>query len=167
METEDREEQPWKVSSPMEVTPLGTLILEINRLSLKDGRSVMPSGKITRYVLVAPTKNAFGKAVKPCKNSIVVKDVGISDQLDTLNRLFIVKPVTLSEIFRVSRDAQPSRAPATLVTEAGMERDVMFFLSAKAPASIATTGFPSIEEGISTSRSDPTYLRIVREPSML
>ena len=136
----------------MEATPLGTLILEITVLSLKDGRTVIPFGKITRYALVAPVKNAFGKVVKPCKNSIVVSDVGMPDQFDTLNRLFIVKPVTLPEIFRVSREEQPSRAPAALVTEAGTERDVMFFLSAKAPASIATTGFPSIEEGIWTSR---------------
>ena len=126
----------------------------------------MPSGKITRNVLVDPTKNAFGKAVKPRWNSIVVKDVGISDELETLNRLLILKPVTLSEIFRVSMDSQPSRTPAALVTEAGMKRDVMSFRSAKVPASIATTGFPSIEEGIWTSRSDPTYLRIVRESSM-
>ena len=67
----------------MEVTPEGMVMADMMLLSLKEGTSVMPFGKITRNVLLDPVKNASGKAVKPCRNSIEVKDVGIFDELET------------------------------------------------------------------------------------
>ena len=70
----------------------------------------------------------------------------------TLKRFLRLNPLTEEEILMVVIALHPSNAPVALVILAGIETEVMSSFPSNIFEANSITGFPSIEEGISTSR---------------